>query len=58
MKLRNHDPNETPRWSPDELRAAFLFWLLWSVYVAIAAIIIVSLFTDWPHFLHEQSYFR
>ncbi len=59
MKLRNQNPpNEKPHWSPEEFRVAFLFWLLWSIYVVIAAILTVALFSNWPAFLHEQNYFK
>jgi hypothetical protein len=45
--------------SREETRTAFLFWLFWSAYVCLSAILIASLLTDWPEFLHSQSaYFK
>ncbi len=59
MKSRNHRAeNEKPHWSRDEYRTAFLFWLLWSLYVLLAAVGVVALLTNWPHFLHEQAYLK
>jgi hypothetical protein len=37
------------------MRTAFLFWLFWSAYVLLSAILIAALLTDWPQFLHEHA---
>jgi UDP-3-O-[3-hydroxymyristoyl] glucosamine N-acyltransferase len=42
-------------WSREDVRSAFLFWFFWSVYVLLSAIVIASLLTDWPAFLHGPN---
>jgi hypothetical protein len=58
MRLRNQNLSSDERhWSRAEIRTAFLFWLFWSAYVLLSAILIASLLTDWPAFLHEHVTF-
>jgi hypothetical protein len=59
MQLRNQNPSSDHLgWSVEEIRTAFLFWLCWAAYVCLSAVLIAALLTDWPDFLHEQTYFR
>jgi hypothetical protein len=39
------------------VRTAFLFWLFWSAYVLLSAILIAALLTNWPTFLHSRAAF-
>jgi hypothetical protein len=39
------------------MRTAFLFWLFWSAYVLLSAILIAALLTNWPTFLHNHAAF-
>jgi hypothetical protein len=55
MGSRDQNQIEKLRFSPEELRTVILFWLAWSTYVLLSAVVIVALFTDWPEFLHSQS---
>ena len=58
MKSRNLG-NEESHWSREEIRTVFWFWLFWSAYLLLSAILIASLLTDWPAFLHNGNpYFR
>ncbi len=58
MRSRSQNPaSEEPNWKPEEIRTAFLFWLFWSAYVFLSAILIAALLTNWPDFLHTQSYY-
>jgi len=58
MRLRNQSlSSDQPHWSREEIRTALLFWLFWSVYVLLSAILIAALLTDWPTFLHDQAAF-
>jgi len=60
MKWRKQNrPNEGLPWSPEEMRQAIWFWIFWSIYVCLSALLIVALLTEWPAFLHEPpQYFR
>jgi hypothetical protein len=60
MRLRNHNlANDRSHWSPDEKRQAIWFWIFWSVFVCLSAMVIAALLTDWPPFLHDPpQYFR
>jgi len=49
--------SDEPHWSGGEIRTALLFWLFWSAYVLLSAILIASLLTDWPKFLHETNFY-
>jgi len=55
MRLRNQ--NLANDKSPEEVRQAVWFWILWSLYVCLAAFLIAALLTDWPAFLHEPSHY-
>ena len=72
MRLRNRNQSESPRrsWgssptvregaetslSRDWVRTTLLFWFFWSVYLCLSVILIAALLTDWPEFLHDNSY--
>jgi hypothetical protein len=60
MKWKKQNrPNEELHWSPGEMRQAIWFWIFWSIYVCLSALLIVALLTEWPSFLHEPpQYFR
>jgi hypothetical protein len=51
QSLRNDEPGK----SRADLRQALMFWLFWSAYVLLAALLIAALLTDWPGFLHEPT---
>ncbi|MDX6403007.1 MAG: hypothetical protein QOH70_462 [Blastocatellia bacterium] len=55
MRSRKQNPAETPRMSREETRTAFLFWLFWSAYLCLSVILVASLLTDWPAFLHSPN---
>ena len=56
MRLKNQIPSsDEPHDSRAAFRQAFLFWLFWSAYVCLSAILITALLTDWPKFLHPLS---
>jgi hypothetical protein len=55
MRSRNQHPaSNEPHWTREEIRTVFLFWLFWSAYVCLAAIVVIALLTDWPEFLHAN----
>jgi len=60
MKLRNQNrASERHHWSADEMQQAILFWLFWFLFVCLSSIVILSMLTDWPKFLHETPrYFK
>jgi len=60
MKLRSHNRSvDKLHWSPEEVKQAVWFWILWSIYVCLSAFLITALLTEWPSFLHEPAnYFR
>jgi hypothetical protein len=41
--------------SREETRTAFVFWLFWSAYLCLSVILVASLLTDWPAFLHNPN---
>lgn len=55
--MGSRDPNriEKFRFSREELQTVILFWLAWSTYALLSALLVVALLTDWPEFLHTQS---
>src|SRR5436853_4346831 len=56
--MRSKNQNQSSD-EPHVLRGAFrqalLFWLFWSAYVCLSAILITALLTNWPKFLHPLS---
>jgi hypothetical protein len=73
MRLRNRNRSESPRmsrgssptvkegsppsFSREEVRTVFLFWFFWSAYLCLSVILVAALLTDWPGFLHDNSYY-
>ena len=56
MQLRNRNPtNDKLPWSPEEVRQAVWFWLFWSLYVSLSAVLFTALLTEWPPFLHQTA---
>ena len=56
MKSKNHGrSSDEPHVSRAAIRQALIFWLFWSAYVCLSAILIAALLTDWPKFLHPLS---
>ncbi len=55
MRLKNQNQSESPHWSREEARTAFLFWLFWSLYVCLSTILVAALLTNWPEFLHSSN---
>ncbi len=56
MKSKNQNQSsDEPHVSREAFRQALLFWLFWSAYVCLSAILITALLTDWPRFLHPLS---
>jgi hypothetical protein len=43
--------------SRDGVRTTLLFWFFWSVYLCLSVILVAALLTDWPEFLHDNSYY-
>ncbi len=60
MDWRNQNPSSNrSHWSHDEMRQAIWFWIFWSIFVCLSAVVIAAMLTDWPAFLHEPlQYFR
>jgi hypothetical protein len=58
MRSKHQDLRSEVHWSRGEIRTAIWFWFFWSAYAVLSAILIAALLTDWPHFLHEQTYLR
>ena len=58
MRSRNQDRrSDEPHFSREEIRTAILFWISWSAYVLLSALLTIALLTDWPEFLHSHSYY-
>jgi hypothetical protein len=56
MRARNYDPaSDRPRFSREEIRTMVLFWIFWSAYLLLSALLVIALLTDWPKFLHEYE---
>ena len=56
--MKSKDQNRSsdkPHVSRAAFRQALVFWLFWSAYVCLSAILITALLTDWPKFLHPLS---
>jgi Trk-type K+ transport system membrane component len=56
MQSRSQNPSSNKlHWSPEEVRQAVWFWILWSIYVCLSAFLATALLTDWPEFLHQPT---
>jgi hypothetical protein len=57
-KSKNENQIDDRHWSGEQRLTALIFWLLWTIYICLAGLIIAALFTNWPAFLHEDPYIK